>query len=77
MIIDFGLGSIPLAGDIFDVGWKANRRDMRLLRRYATIGDGAQHDPEIYARIVRENPDRVKAIYIRNVNRDPARRLFD
>jgi Domain of unknown function (DUF4112) len=35
MIIDFGLGSIPLVGDIFDVGWKANRRNMRLLRRYA------------------------------------------
>ena len=36
------------------------------------IGDSGQHDPEIYAGVVRENPDRVKAIYIRNVSK-PAR----
>ncbi|MHB1294652.1 MAG: App1 family protein [Anaerolineae bacterium] len=31
------------------------------------IGDSGQHDPEIYAQVVRENRDRVIAIYIRNV----------
>jgi len=27
------VGSIPLLGDIFDIAWKANRRNYRLLRR--------------------------------------------
>lgn len=33
------------------------------------IGDSGQHDPEVYTRIVKENPGRVKAIYIRRVDR--------
>ena len=28
------VGSIPLFGDIFDIAWKANRRNYRLLRRH-------------------------------------------
>jgi phosphatidate phosphatase APP1 len=40
---------------------------------FILIGDSGQRDPEIYARIVREHPGRVLAIYIRNVSRDPAR----
>ena len=28
------VGSIPLVGDIFDVAWKANRRNYRLLQRH-------------------------------------------
>ena len=32
-IIDFALGSIPLVGDVFDVAWKANTRNVALLRR--------------------------------------------
>ncbi len=31
------------------------------------IGDSGQHDPEIYARLVREYPGRVRGVYIRNV----------
>lgn len=34
---------------------------------FVLIGDSGQHDPEIYARIVQEHPERVRAIYIRNV----------
>ena len=52
-------------------------RNMLALYRdlpFILIGDSGQHDPEIYARIVREHPGRVRAIYIRNVSRDPARR---
>jgi hypothetical protein len=30
--IDWLVGSIPLLGDIFDVGFKANRRNIKLLR---------------------------------------------
>jgi hypothetical protein len=40
---------------------------------FILIGDSGQRDPEIYARIVRDHPGRVLAIYIRNVSRDPAR----
>ena len=32
--IDTAIGLIPLAGDLFDVGWKANRRNVRLLERW-------------------------------------------
>jgi hypothetical protein len=32
--IDYLLGSIPLAGDAFDVYWKANLRNVALLRRH-------------------------------------------
>jgi phosphatidate phosphatase APP1 len=31
------------------------------------IGDSGQHDPEIYAEIVARHPDRVSAVYIRDV----------
>jgi hypothetical protein len=32
--IDYVLGSIPLLGDVFDVYWKANNRNVALLRRH-------------------------------------------
>lgn len=32
--IDMLAGSVPLVGDIFDFAWKANRRNMDLLRRH-------------------------------------------
>jgi hypothetical protein len=31
--VDFLIGSIPLAGDLFDVGFKAHRKNLRLLQR--------------------------------------------
>lgn len=34
VILDTLLGSIPLAGDVFDAGWKANRRNVRLLMQH-------------------------------------------
>ena len=45
----------------------------RMLERYADlpvllIGDSGQHDPEVYARIVREHPGRIVAVYIRDVS---------
>ena len=33
--IDALVGAVPLAGDLFDVAWKANRRNVRLLARAA------------------------------------------
>ncbi|WP_346799006.1 phosphatase domain-containing protein [Halomonas sp. Bachu 37] len=37
------------------------------------IGDSGQHDPEVYADIVKAYPDRIKAVYIRRVDKKPAR----
>ena len=41
--------------------------------QFVLIGDTSQHDPEIYRRIVAEFPDRITAIYIRDVTRSPER----
>ncbi|MCK7544742.1 DUF2183 domain-containing protein [Marinobacter bryozoorum] len=41
--------------------------------KFVLVGDSGQHDPETYARILREHPDRVLAIYIRDVSADPQR----
>ncbi|HUP87787.1 MAG TPA: DUF4112 domain-containing protein [Longimicrobiales bacterium] len=32
--IDTVVGAVPLLGDLFDVGWKANRKNLKLLERY-------------------------------------------
>jgi phosphatidate phosphatase APP1 len=41
---------------------------------FILIGDSGQHDPEIYAQVVRDYPGRVLAVYIRNVSRRTSRR---
>jgi phosphatidate phosphatase APP1 len=35
---------------------------------FVLLGDSGQHDPEIYAEVVYENPNRIKAVYIRDVS---------
>ena len=40
---------------------------------FILIGDTSQHDPEIYRQIVSEFPNRVRAIYIREVTHDEER----
>jgi len=42
MTIDFVFGSIPFVGDLFDAGFKANRRNIRLLRRYTSKVAGSE-----------------------------------
>lgn len=37
---------------------------------FILIGDSGQHDPEIYAEMIRRNRDRVLAVYIRDVSDD-------
>lgn len=37
---------------------------------FVLIGDSGQQDPEIYAQVVKENPGRIRAIYIRDVSED-------
>jgi phosphatidate phosphatase APP1 len=40
---------------------------------FVLIGDSGENDPEVYADIVRRFPRRIRTIYIRSVNRAPAR----
>jgi len=34
LVLDWAVGSVPVLGDLFDVGFKANRRNLTLLKRY-------------------------------------------
>jgi phosphatidate phosphatase APP1 len=38
---------------------------------FVLIGDSGEQDPEVYAEVVRRNPGRVLAVYIREVRLDP------
>ena len=44
---------------------------------FILIGDSGQHDPEIYESVVDDYPDRVLAIYIRDVSLDERDRVVD
>lgn len=72
LLRDFGMHLLRSRGD-----HKARSID-RVLETYprlpfVLIGDSGEHDPEIYRGVVHRWPGRVRAIYIRSVNRDPAR----
>ena len=72
LLRDFGMHLLRSSGD-----HKA-RSIARVMETYpklpfVLIGDSGEHDPEIYAEVVRRWPGRVRAIYIRSVSRDPAR----
>lgn len=60
---------------------ESHKRDLieQMLRLYSDlpfilIGDSGQHDPEVYAEVVRDHPGRIRAIYIRNVTKSGTRR---
>lgn len=40
--VDYALGSVPVVGDVFDVYWKANLKNVELLRRHALAGPSGQ-----------------------------------
>ncbi len=42
--IDTLIGSIPLVGDIFDIGNKANKKNVALLRKHLDMKKGAAVD---------------------------------
>ncbi|MBX6393922.1 MAG: DUF4112 domain-containing protein, partial [Burkholderiales bacterium] len=46
VLVEGVLGSVPLLGDLFDAGWKANQRNVRLLEAHL-------HDPGRAARASR------------------------
>jgi hypothetical protein len=39
--LDLTIGAVPVLGDAFDLFWKANSRNVRLLRRYAGTSGGS------------------------------------
>jgi phosphatidate phosphatase APP1 len=41
--------------------------------QFILIGDSGEQDPEIYSKLVKMAPERIRVIYIRNVNPDPSR----
>ncbi len=45
--------------------------DLHPRLRFVLIGDSGEKDPEIYAEVVRTNPGRILAVYIREVRLDP------
>ena len=42
--VDTTIGAIPLAGDLFDIGWKTNQRNVRLLAQDLRTTDGPEVD---------------------------------
>ena len=50
--IDFGVGAIPVVGDLFDVGWKANVRNLDLLERHARPGTQASAADWVFVLLV-------------------------
>jgi hypothetical protein len=38
--IDYLMGAVPVVGDAFDLWWKANRRNLELIRRHAATPAG-------------------------------------
>jgi hypothetical protein len=47
--IDMIVGAIPLVGDLFDIGFKANRRNVALLRRHLDETGPWNSNPQIRA----------------------------
>jgi phosphatidate phosphatase APP1 len=70
LLRDWDIGLSALSSDRhFEHKGVAIRNVMKLYpgMQFILIGDTSQHDPEIYSRIVSEFPERVRAIYIRDV----------
>ena len=51
-VIDFSVGAIPVVGDLFDFGWKANIRNLDLLERHARPGTQASAEDWIFVLLV-------------------------
>lgn len=47
VLLDVAAGSVPVAGDAFDVAWRANSRNVELLRRHLTDPAGARRESRL------------------------------
>jgi phosphatidate phosphatase APP1 len=73
---DWGLtdqGFLPLKNRAYKLSYIKEIIDTFKDLPFILIGDSSQEDPEIYSEVVALYPDRIKAVYIRNVSRDPRR----
>jgi len=76
LLRDWGISSVD-PGEGGHSGHKT-RHIATILELYSSlpfilVGDSGQEDPEIYHRAVRDHPERILAVYIRNVSRRPER----
>jgi hypothetical protein len=59
--------------DLFKKGTETKPRVIRLIlnaypsRNFVLVGDSGEQDPEVYASLLREHPNQIRKIYIRNV----------
>lgn len=72
LLRDYGFDSNKLLTD----PTHKRRTIERILRTYPAtpvvlIGDSGEHDPEIYRDVALDQPNRIRAVYIRDVSRDP------
>jgi hypothetical protein len=44
ILLDSFAGTIPILGDLFDVGWKSNVKNIELLEKHLDIADSSQSD---------------------------------
>ncbi len=42
LAIEVGLGAVPVLGDVFDIAWRANRRNYHLLERSVGMAQGGK-----------------------------------
>lgn len=47
-VIDAVLSLVPILGNLADIGWRANRRNMRLLERHAVAGLPARRGDKLF-----------------------------
>ncbi len=40
------------------------------MRQFVLVGDSGEQDPEVYAALLRENPQQIRRVYIRNVSNE-------
>lgn len=66
-------GLLPLHNRAYKLRTIARILDMYPNLPFLLIGDSGQEDPEIYAEVVQAYPQRIEAIYIRNVSRAAGR----
>lgn len=41
IMIDFGVGTVPIVGDVFDVFWKSNQKNIEILKAHTETEPGA------------------------------------
>ena len=47
VLVDFAVGSVPVAGDVFDFFFRANKRNMTLLREYLERQEAANDEKPV------------------------------